>query len=149
VKVAPFRALLGPDLANHLAGIACGQHAAGNIPCHDAAGTDDGTRSDSHARQDDRAPTNLHVRANLDWFAELFAPPLLGLDWMPRCVDLDCRAEQGKIADADLAHVQDHAVEVEEHALAELDIRAVVAEERRLHPHRATTLAEQRAENAE
>ena len=34
------------------------------------------------------------------------------------------------------AHVEHDAVEVEEHPFAELDVRAVVAEERRLHPDR-------------
>jgi hypothetical protein len=40
-------------------------------------------------------------------------------------------------------HVEDDAVEVEEHPFAQLDVRAVVAEERRLHPHRLAAPAEQ------
>ena len=58
-------------------------------------------------------------------------------------VDLDRRAEERVVADPDAAHVEHDAVEVEEHPLAELDVRAVVAEERRLHPHGVAALAEE------
>ena len=57
-----------------------------------------------------------------------------GFDGMRGGVDLDGRTEQREVADAHRAHVEDDAVEVEEDALAEQDVRAVVAEEGRLHP---------------
>ena len=47
----------------------------------------------------------------------------------------------------DLADVEHDAVEVEEDALAEQDVRAVVAKERRLHPDRIAAGAEQVAED--
>jgi hypothetical protein len=49
--------------------------------------------------------------------------------------------------DAHPAHIEHHAVEVEKHALAELDVRAVVAVERRLHPDGVAALTEQRLQN--
>jgi hypothetical protein len=47
-----------------------------------------------------------------------------------------------------VAHIQNHAIEIEEHALAQLDVDAVVAEERRLHPDGVSTCAKQLIENA-
>ncbi len=58
-------------------------------------------------------------------------------------VNLHRRAEQREVAYRHLAHIQHHAVEIEEHALAEIDIRAVIAEKRRLHPHALPALAEE------
>jgi hypothetical protein len=54
---------------------------------------------------------------------------------MHRCVDLHSRAERRKASDAHRTHVQYDAVEIEEHPLPQFDIRAVVAEKWRLHPH--------------
>ena len=67
---------------------------------------------------------------------------------MERGVNLHRRPEQGVVADADRADVQHHAVEVEEHPLAELDVRAVIAEERRLHPDGVAALSEQSPQDA-
>jgi hypothetical protein len=46
------------------------------------------------------------------------------------------------------AHVEDHVVEVEEHPLAEQDIRAIVAVEGGLHPDALPARAEQLLEDA-
>lgn len=74
--------------------------------------------------------------------------PLLCVERMERRVDLHRRPEEGVIANSDTAHVQHNAIEVEEHPLAEFDIRPVIAEEGRLHPHGVANLAEQLAQNA-
>jgi hypothetical protein len=58
-------------------------------------------------------------------------------------VNLNGRTEEREVADLDHAHVEDDAVEVEEDPLAKLDVGAVVAEERRLHPDRLPALAEE------
>ena len=71
-----------------------------------------------------------------------------GVERVHRRVDLHCRAEEREAADTHRAHVQDDAVEVEEDALPELDVRAVVAEERRLHPHGVAAAAEQLAQDS-
>jgi hypothetical protein len=63
-------------------------------------------------------------------------------------VDLHRGTEQGEAADGDAADVEHHAVEVEEHALAQLDVVAVVAEERRLHPDAASAAGEQLEQDA-
>ncbi len=62
---------------------------------------------------------------------------------MRRGVNLHRRTEEREVADADAAHVKDNAVEIEEHALAEEDVRPVIAEERRLHPDGVATVTEQ------
>ena len=63
-------------------------------------------------------------------------------------VDLHRRAEEREVADRDRADVEHDAVEVEEDALAELDVRAVVAEERRLHPDAVAAAAEELLQDA-
>ena len=72
----------------------------------------------------------------------------LGVHRMRGGVDLHGRAEQRVVADADLAHVEHDAVEVEEALAAEVDVRAVVAKERRLHPDIVAAGAEQLAQDA-
>ena len=52
-----------------------------------------------------------------------------------RGIDLHRWSEQRVVADPDRTHVEDYAIEVEEDAAAKEDVRAVVAVERRLHPH--------------
>ena len=72
----------------------------------------------------------------------------VGVHRVRRRVDLHRRSEQREIADANGAHVEHHAIEIEEALRAEKDVRAVVAEKWRLHPHVVTAGAEQRAQNA-
>ena len=62
-------------------------------------------------------------------------------------VDLHGGSEQGEAADAHRAHIQHHAVEVEEDAFAQLDVGPVVAVERRLHPDGVASGAEEVLEN--
>src|SRR5262249_50123633 len=61
---------------------------------------------------------------------------------------LDRRTEQGEVADTHLTHVEHDTVEVEEHALPEQDVRAVVAEERGLHPDALPPAREQLSHDA-
>src|SRR5690242_10184282 len=63
-------------------------------------------------------------------------------------VDLHGGPEQGVAADSYAADVEHHTVEVEEDALAQLDVGAAVTEEGRLHPHRVAAGAEQLDEDA-
>src|SRR5690606_28674720 len=88
------------------------------------------------------------VVADPDGLAILLAAAQLRLEWMQRGVDLHGGAEQREAADPHPADVQDDAIEVEEHPLTELDVRAVIAIERRLHPYGVAAGAEQRFEDA-
>src|SRR3954468_3989305 len=67
---------------------------------------------------------------------------------MCRGVDLNGGAKQCEVPDAHGAHVEDHTIEVEEHALSKMDVRAVVAVEGRLHPPLAAAASEQLGQNA-
>ena len=96
----------------------------------------------------DRAAAHPDVRSDVDRLAEFFAAPLLRVERVQRRVDLHRRSKQGEVADPHRTDVQDNAVEIEEHPLAELDIRTVVAIERRLHPHAVAALTEQVAQHA-
>src|SRR5690606_40503093 len=81
----------------------------------------------------------------LDRLSELLVPTLLGVPRVRRRVDLHGRAEERERPDAHGADVEDHAVEVEEHPLSELDVRAVVTVERRLDRHRVPARPEELA----
>ena len=65
-----------------------------------------------------------------------------------RGVDLHRGAEEREVADGDAADVEHDAVEVEVDALAEMDVRAVIAVERRLHPDCVAARAEEVREDA-
>ncbi len=101
-------------------------------------------RADGHPRTDDRGATDPDVRADRHGLGEFLPPAQFGVKRMRRRVNLDRRTKQRVVADADGTHVEDDAVEVEEDALAEKDVRAVVAEERRLHPDILAAGTEQR-----
>src|SRR5205823_14246200 len=98
--------------------------------------------------ENDRAAAHPDARSGVDRLAEFFSAPLLRVQRMERRVDLHRRSEQGEVADPHRTDVQDNAVEIEEHPLAEFDVQSVVAVERRLHPHRIATPAKQFAQNA-
>src|ERR671914_1481332 len=67
---------------------------------------------------------------------------------MQRRQDLHRWTEERVVTDTYRAHVEHDAVEVEEDPLPELDVRAVVAVERRLHPDGVAPGAEQLAQDA-
>ena len=101
-----------------------------------------------YAWQDNRAATNPDVSADLDRLAEFFAATLFGIHRMHRRVDLHGRAEQGVVTDSHLTHIQNDAVEIEEHTFAQFDVDTVVAEKWRLHPNGFSTFAKQIAQDA-
>ena len=99
------------------------EHVIGDVARDDAAGADDGPRSDRHAGQMIGRPADPDVGPDRHRLAELPRSPQLGLERMRRGVDLHGGTEQREVADADGADVEDDAVEVEEDALAEKDVR--------------------------
>ena len=95
------------------------------------------------------APPPTHTSDPIsDWLPEFLPAPLLRVQRMQWRVYLNCRPEEGEIANPDGANVQHDAIEIKEHSLAEFNVRAIVAEEGRLHPHGVATLAEQIAQDA-
>ncbi len=131
------------NLPDDPARIAGGKHAFGDVPGDDAPRPDDRFRSDFRSRADDRTASHPHAGADFDGFAEFLVAAQFGVHRMSRGIDLDSRPEEGKVANLDEAHVEHHAVEVEEHPLAQQDVRPIVAKERRLHPDRIAPLCEQ------
>src|SRR5690606_620946 len=121
-------------LANYPAGISGRQHALWNIARHHAAGANDGAGANMHASQDQGATTHPDVRPDRDWFSVFLAPAQRRIERMQRRKDLHAWPKQRVIANANLAHVENGAIEVEKYACAQVDIGAVVAVERRLHP---------------
>jgi hypothetical protein len=138
-------ALVDPfcDFPNQPTRIPGSEHAVRDVPRDDASGPDYRLRADIHARANDRPAADPHIRADLDGLAELLLPTQFGVHWVRGRVDLHRRPEQREVANLDHAHVEDNAVEVEENPLAKVDVGTVVAEERRLHPNRIPTFAEE------
>src|SRR5215475_6895102 len=66
---------------------------------------------------------------------------------MHRSVNLYRRTKEGEAADEDRTNVEYDTIEVEEHPLAQLDVRTVIAEERRLHPYGVSARTEQFAKD--
>jgi hypothetical protein len=60
-----------------------------------------------------------------------------------RRIDLHRRAAHDSRANADRRHIEDHAVEIEKHLVAQRDVRPIIAIERRLDPRLATGLRNQ------
>src|SRR5690242_3218006 len=118
------------DLADHAAWVASREHSVRDVPGHDAARADDGTRADVDAGQDERSASHPDVRANRHRLSVLLPPALRCAERMQGRVDLRGGTEQRVVADPDAADVQHDAVEVEEDPLAQLDVRAIVAEKR-------------------
>lgn len=135
--------LLHRNLANHPARVAGGEDASRDVAGDDAAGADDGAIADRDAGADDRAAADPDVVPDSDRLGELLLASQLGVHRMRRRVDLHGRAEERAVADRNLADVEHDAVEIEEHTLAEMDVRTVVAEEWRLHPDAVATAAEE------
>src|SRR3569623_1359498 len=125
-----------PKGANDAAGIPCGQHVRGNGAGHHAAGADDAAGADGDSRADDGAPAYTHIGLDahrLGIFAPL--PAFLRTERMHRCTDLNGGSDEDVVTNGDGHHIENHAVEIEEHLGTKNNVGAVVAEEGRLHPH--------------
>src|SRR5690606_17392734 len=112
-----------------------------------AAGADDGLRSDGHTRTEDRSAAHPHVGADGDRLAKLLRATKLSVHRMRGGVDLYRWPEEGEITDPDFAYIEHHAIEVEVDPLAEMDVAAVVAVERWLHPDSVAAAAKQFLQN--
>ena len=99
--------------------------------------------TDANAGQDDRTAADPHVRADVDRLPKLPLSSLPGVHRMHRRIDLHRGTEEREAADSNRTDVEHDAIEIEEHAFTELDVRTVVAEERRLHPHGVAAAGEQ------
>lgn len=115
----------GPD------GVAGYGPAGGYVAGDDGAGADDGVVSYGDAGQDDGAATDPDVLADGDGPGAFKAGAAgVGVARMVCSVDLDGWANLGAVADVDGHDVEEDAVEVEEDVAAEVDVVAVVTEER-------------------
>src|SRR5665213_3257382 len=105
---------------------------APDIPGHDAAGADHGPVTDRDAGQDDGAAADPDVGADPHRTAEFdAAPPRHGIARMVCGINLHRGSDLGAITDHNFNDIEDDAVEIKEHAVAETDVVAVVAEKRR------------------
>src|SRR5688500_17179148 len=109
--------LLG-DRPDHPTGIPRREYSVRHIARDDAPSPDDRAITDAHTREDERAPADPDVGADVDWPPILVPPPLFRVEWVQRREDLHAWPKQRKVADAHAADVEHDAVEVEEHALA-------------------------------
>src|SRR3569623_1544687 len=118
-----------PDEASRISGH---RRARRDVPRHHAAGPDDGAVANRDAGQDDRAAADPDVGADLNRTAKLKpVAPGLGIPGMVGAINLNGRADLGAVADRDMDNIEDDAVEVEKYAVAQENIVAEIAEERR------------------
>src|SRR6185312_3309586 len=121
-------------LADDAARVAGGEHARRDVAGDDAAGADHRFGADRYAGADNRAAADPYIRTDRDRLGVFLRPPQLGVQRMGRRVELHRGAEHREVADRHGADVEDHAVEVEEDAVAEVDVGSIIAEEGRLNP---------------
>src|SRR4051812_31490404 len=120
------------DFAHDPAGVPDRHHPGRDVLRHHAPGPDHRRAPDRHTRADDGAAAKPDVVLDRDQPAELAAGGALDrIERMVGCQQLDRRRHLHAVADRDRDHVEDHAVEVHEDVVAERDVVAVVAEERR------------------
>src|SRR6516225_1859959 len=108
--------------------IAKGSSPGRHITSDHAACADQRIITDGHARQDDGACSDPGVAPNADRAAKLQpggAPRRVA--WMVGRQDLHPRPDLRAVADGDLHNIEDHAVEVQEHASTEANVETVVA----------------------
>src|SRR5580692_1531266 len=100
---------------------------------HHAAGADDTAIADRDARQHDRATTNPHATADVNWLGE-FQPgdALCAVERVRRGVELHRRRHLQIIADLNRRAIEKDAVVIDKAAVPETDIVAVIAMKARL-----------------
>src|SRR5450631_1076761 len=112
-------------------------YACADIPRDHAAGPDHRAITDRHTRQDNGATADPDVAADPHRTSEFEpAAPRFGIAGMVGGVDLRRGSDLGAVADCHLDNIEDDAIEIQENLIAEPDIIAEVAEERRAD-HRA------------
>src|SRR5262245_3396960 len=106
--------------------------ARADVPGHHAGSADHRAIADGDAGQNDGGPPDPDIVADPHWTAELEpGAPRGGVARVIGGIDLHGRTDLGAVADCHLDDIKDDAIEVEEDAIAEADVEAVVAEERR------------------
>ena len=109
------------DFAHHATRIAYRQYAFWNVARDHAAGTDHGPSADANACEDQCTAADPHVVTYLHRLAA-FLPSAQGcVERMHGSEDLNARPEQSEITDANGANIQNDAVEIEEHPMAQRD----------------------------
>src|SRR5690349_14784923 len=103
-----------------------------NVACNDAPSADDRIIADRDARQDDRASADPHVSPDFDSSAELEAASSpLRVARVVGGIDLHGGTDLRCVADADVDHIENDAVEVQKYSRAEADVETVITEEGR------------------
>src|SRR5437660_12263271 len=113
-------------------GVSGNDDTRADIPRDHAAGADDSAIADRDAGEDDGTAADPDIVAEPHRAAEFKAGlSRLGIARVVGGVDLRRGPDLGAVADNNFDHVEDDAVEVEKHLVAEPDVVAVVAKERR------------------
>lgn len=108
------------------------RRARGHVAGHHAAGADDGVVADGDAGQDQGAGADPDIGADADRAAAFEHLPAQGrVAGMVGGEDLYPGADLRAVADPHRDHVEDAAVEIHEHGLAQVDVEAVIAVEGR------------------
>ena len=130
-------------------GVAGNRAAGGYIPGHDTARAHDRVIADGHARKDDRTAPDPDVAADGDGSSPFQTRRALGsITRMIGRQNLNAGSDLRCIPYGHPDHIEDHAVEIQKHAAAQMDIISIVAVEWRSYrgriPERTQALAQQR-----
>lgn len=133
---------------NRLRGVARDLGAGRHVVGDDAAGADDGIVADSDACQDDGAAADPDIAPDRDRPPGFEAGAAQGrVARMVGGVDVHAGSDAAIVADHDRGDIKEHAIEIDEHPRAQVDVPAIVAVEGRTHgralPHARNPLAQQ------
>ena len=138
------RSVVRVDFLYDACGVPAHDDAVGHVRRDDGTGGDNRVVADSDTGIENRPPAEPDVVADGDGRTVLRAgSPLSRVDRVGGGVDVDTRSEVAVPADRYPTHVQHDAVEVRVEALANVDVVAVVAPERRFHVALVAERAEQ------
>ena len=126
-------AVLFRDLANHVAGIAEGEHIVRDVFRDDGACADHDVVTDRHSRHDTDISTDPDIVPDRDIDPVLISGvPCLRMKRVSCGAEHDIRSAHDIVPDGDLAHVQNDKVVVSKEILPDRDVVSIIAEERRL-----------------
>ena len=117
---------------------------------YDGTSANHGAVSDGYPRKDQRTTPYPHVPAYGDRTAELqHLPAQTRITRVVRGKNLNARPNLRPVPNGDFHDIEDHAIEVKEYVIAEMDVVSVIAVKRRpnVHtfPNAAKQLTEQRS----
>lgn len=114
--------------------VSCHRRVVRDILGDHAAGSDDTSLANRDPGADDDPAAQPAVLADADAVAGFDGLPAFHIiQWMLRREQLDLGTNQHMVFNVDVGPVQEHAIEIDEDAFADVEVAAVIAIERRCY----------------